>query len=175
MANETADLGSAEIGFVIDSNARPGEVRSHEIIVQMVEGQEPVTRFYNLRSDERTKMPMDHAMQFLRDKAFQVFDAAGNLIKPVPVTDRTDGKLVLGDDQVVAEYDELSREALWKRVKALPGSDKIGKASGNDTLIAFLKAAAKRPTGISRGSEGVKTDGDIPGLVPESQILKKAA
>lgn len=176
MAKDLPQADEGEFGFVLDTNARPGETRTHDVIVQMVEGQEPVLKHYKLSSDTPTRMPMDHARMFLRDKAFVVADSAGNAIRPVLVADRTNPRITLTENQIIVEYEELSRAALMNRAKLLPGSDALGKASTNEQLIAFLKAANAAQPGVSRGSEGViGEDPDISEIIPDSALIQKAA
>ncbi|MRR49369.1 MAG: hypothetical protein EG825_00400 [Rhodocyclaceae bacterium] len=168
-------MSETEKGFVVDTNARPGESRAHEVIIREVTGQDPITKIYRLNSETPTEMPLDHAMKFLRDKAFLVTTSGGEVIKPVVKRDQADVTFQLGENELIAEYSELSREALWKRVKMLPGSESIGKASGNETLIAFIKEKTRRDVGVARGSEGVIGQDDVSDFMEDSPLVKKAA
>jgi len=164
-----------EVAFVRDTMARPGEARTHEIIVQVIPSGEPITKVYKLRSDEHTEMPLDHAMKFLVDKAFIVEDAKGNVMKPVARRDDSQ-PLKLGEGEVVAEYEELSRAALWKRAKILPGSEELKKTSSDTELIDFIKTASRRDEGVSRGSEGKISELDgIEKVIEDSPLIKKKA
>lgn len=128
---------------VIDTLAAPGTERRHDIITKMApDGRTPlVIKSYSLNCDTPTTMPLDHAMQFLKEPAFTVTDENGEVIKPLPVhKDGGIGSLVLKQDEVIANLSELSREALYKRCKALPGADAITDKSKAQTYIDFLIA-----------------------------------
>lgn len=164
-----------EFGFVRDTLARHGESRAHEVIVQTFPDAPPLTKVYNLRSDQSTQMPLDHAMKFLVDKAFVVEDSQGNVIKPVAKRDDS-LPLRLGENEVVAEYEELSRPALWKRAKVMPGSESLKKTATDEDLIAFLRAAGRREAGVARGSEN--SIGELDGIdkvIEDSPLIKKKA
>jgi hypothetical protein len=170
------DKGSEnETGLVMDMNARPGETRIHEIIIKEIDGGEPITKMYRLNSETPVEMPMDHALKFLSDKAFVVTSKGGDLIKPVKRRDPSQPVVKLEADEVIAEYSELSRDALWKRAKVLPGSDKIGKASSNETLIEFIKAKTADQPGTARGSEGIIPEENVSDFMQDSPLLAKKA
>jgi hypothetical protein len=141
--------------FVSDSNAKVAP-RTHEIPVKTdANGVVLQTASYKLSADIPTPMPENHARFFLRDKAFMVFAPGGEFIPPIVVKDGGLGSFELGEDEVLAEYSELSKQALYKRCKIIPGSDDIKEKTPIDDMIAFLKSKRKAQVGRGRGSEGV--------------------
>ncbi len=151
-----ADIETAQ---VFDTTARVGEPRTHQIVVGKHPDGEPLVKAYKLSSDVPTVMPLDHAMKFLVDKAFRVQRMDGTVIRPVDKPTDALANIRLEPDQVIARLDELSIDALLKRAKLLPDSQRFGANSAADDIIAFILAAQpKRDVGVSRGSEGVQED-----------------
>lgn len=143
---------------VIDRNAIKGP-RTHDIPTQMLDGEVVRTKAYHLNSDTPTPMPPEHAMFFLKDPGFLVMDGDGKEVSPVPIREGGTGGFQLGENEVLATYEELSKEALFKRCKVLAGSEHIKETrTPKEDMIAFLKERAKPPVGISRGSEGLEED-----------------
>ena len=164
--------------FVKDSNAKPGTVREHEIITHMdyvtdeiTGGQVPRildSRIYKLSRSEPVEMSESHAMQFLKDDAFIVTDADGKRLKTVSKKDVDVGNIVLEADEVVAKYDELTREALYARCKIIPGAEEIKAGSRKDAMVSFLIETEERrkSTGAGRGSEDVISEmADVGSLI----------
>lgn len=156
--------------MVTDSNAKAGP-RKHEIpVVTGTDGEVLQTKTYELKSEVPTEMPESHAMFFLRDPSFHVFDEAGNIVKPVPVIDGGMGGFALAEDQLIATYDELAKESLYRRCKVIAGSDSITAKSKPEEMIAFLKARAKPAAGRGRGSElaiGEASKAELDLVVPQ--------
>ena len=146
----------SKLWLVVDLNANKGP-RRHEIPVKVTpQGEVLMTRTYILDAEKPCEMEQEHAMFFLKDDAFVVCDPAGNHIKPVKARDGGMGGFELGENEVLAQYDELSKEALFKRCKILVGSEHIKEtATKKEDMIVFLKSKAKPPVGVSRGSEGL--------------------
>ena len=141
---------------VIDRNATKGP-RTHEVPTKYLDGEVLTTKQYQLNSETATPMLAEHAMFFLKDSAFVVFNAAGEEVTPVPVREGGTGGFVMGEDEVIATYGELSKEALFKRCKIIAGSEHINETrTKKEDMIAFLKERAKPPVGVSRGSEGLE-------------------
>jgi hypothetical protein len=127
--------------MVWDKNQRGEKPRIHEVIVKAYpDGREPDTMSYQLYSEEAKgcPMPMDHAMKFLTDPAFIVRHPNGNRIMPVEKLDLHRPLHTLAEDELVVKYDELSREALLRRVKVLPGSEDIRENAKHEELVAFM-------------------------------------
>lgn len=169
-------MSDAKPWGVIDTLAHTGP-RRHDVIVKMLDNGDAVTRGYSLGADKPTEMPEAHAMQFLRDPAFHVFDADGKKVDPVPTTKTgAEANVNLSENELVATYDELSREAIWKRAKILAGSEDFHQKTPTVDLIDFLKKHAKPKVGVARGSEGIKTeDINVVGDSPMLREMKKAA
>ena len=146
---------------VIDLNAIKGP-RSHEIPIKTgMSGEVLMTRTYKLESDKPHAMEAEHAMFFLKDASFVVLNQAGEIVTPVPVKDGGLGGFQLGENEVIATYDEVSKEALYKRCKIIPGSEHIKETrTPKEEMITFLKGKAKPPVGVSRGSEGLGVELD---------------
>lgn len=131
--------------IVKDTLAEPGKARVHQIITKMgPDGKTPAEiQTVQLRSDQGTEMEMDHAMQFLKDKAFIVTDAEGNRVEPVPVQkDGGTGSLVLKPNEVIADLNELTTRSLYKRCKVIAGSDKIVEGTEREDMVDFLMRRA---------------------------------
>lgn len=149
--------------FVFDSNAKTGP-RAHEVPTRTeADGTVLWTKAYLLSADKPTEMPEEHAMMFLKDPAFQVYDGE-TLLKPLISKEGGLGGFQLGEDEVIATFDELSKEALYRRCKVMAGSVEITAKTKPEEMVAFLKARAKPPVGKSRGSEGVVGEMDAAGL-----------
>jgi hypothetical protein len=145
---------------VFDMNQRGEKPRKHDIIIKMNTDEngrivgEPETTSYELRSDKGTKMTMEHAMKFLVDPAFKVVNPDGVRIPYVPKIDISKPVTHLGEDEVVVRYDELSLEALQRRVKVLPGSEVLPEDAKAEEYVAFLK---KWRAGLKGMTEGDRT------------------
>ena len=139
--------------MVFDSNAKTGP-RKHEIPTKTdTDGTVLVTKTYSLSAEVPTEMEEAHAMFFLRDPSFQVYQGEV-LLKPLVVREGGLGGFKLNEGEVIATYDELSKDALYRRCKVLTGSEGITAKSKPEEMIAFILARAKPPVGLSRGSEG---------------------
>lgn len=138
--------------FVRDTLSFPGQKRMHDVIVSMRNG-EPEIKVYGLSSDVGTEMPIEHALKFLKDKAFVVEDAKGNRIEPVPVEKEGGiGNNFLKPDEVIANLSELTTTALFKRVKVTAGSEEITDKASREEMIAFL---VKKATPVTSNNSGV--------------------
>ena len=125
-----------QVGSVIDTNAVLTP-RFHDV----PDG--AGIKRYALTANEATEMPMDHALKFLRDPAFIVKNAKGEIIKPLASKDVATHVPVPGGF-VLAEWEELSKEALYVRCKVLPGSENIKETkTPKAQMIEFLKAVEK--------------------------------
>jgi predicted peroxiredoxin len=146
---------------VLDLNAKAAP-RIHEIPIKTDDsGEVVITKSYTLNADTATAMDEEHAMFFLKDPAFIVCNEKGDRVEPVTKREGGTGGFELGADEVIASYEELSKEALFKRCKVIAGSEYIKETrTAKGDMIAFLKARAKPTIGRSRGSEGVIGEAD---------------
>jgi hypothetical protein len=145
---------------VYDMNAVVSE-RKHEVIaVRHPDGREPELKTYKLSADKPTPMPIDHAMQFLHDPAFKVVRPDGQVIQAPPSIERGTPLFDLPDNQTVAHLDELSRPALYKRCKMIPGAEKIGADAKVEVMIAFLVAERKRQKKVNAAPDELGTSGE---------------
>ena len=146
---------------VYDSNAKPGEIRSHTIIIRLIEGREPETKTYKIGSDDPTMMPPDHARKYMHDTAFIVLNQEGVRQEVQVKQPGAEGIRHLEENQIVATYDELNKKALYDRLKLLPNTDAIKFGQINQPeMIAFLKNArrAKEAAERAAGSDGMLVD-----------------
>lgn len=124
---------------VFDTLAPIGKPRCHEFIVGRDTDGSPMIKPFELHSDKPTLMPYEVAMVLLKDKAFVVLDENDKRIEPIPVEkDGGLGGLVLKPGETIAHFSELSREALFKRCKVLPGADVITEKSKPEQMVQFL-------------------------------------
>lgn len=142
--------------MVWDKNQRGEKGRIHDVIVKVYpDGREPDTISYTLFSSEAQGCPMamDHAMKFLTDPAFIVKNPNGARIMPVEKQDMSKPVQVLAEDEVVVKYEELSREALLRRVKVLPGSEEIAENAKHSELVAFMIGWRRSLKGKTEGEK----------------------
>ena len=123
---------------VTDTNCTPAyPTRIHDILY---EGRVKQVKF---ELGEAQTLPLDIALKFLKDESFLVVDPeTGKKYDPTPKQPDEVGPTAfqLGADEIVAKYDELSQEALFLRVKQMPGTESIRKNAAKDKLIAILAA-----------------------------------
>lgn len=155
------DKKGPKIFTVYDTNAKAGgQGRIHEIITEMRGDEVISTKSYVLFSDRACQMPEEHALKFLRDKAFVVMDDKAKQVKPVEVKEITGVKMRLEPDETIAKFEEMTRESLLRRAKVLPGSEELKASDDKETIIAFLvrKAKEKLKIGVARGSESAPAE-----------------
>lgn len=98
-------------------------------------------QLYAMHARYAAHMKLDDAIGFLKaGPEFTCIDSetGAELRLSDKLTNAGDGRVQLADNQCVATYDELTREALFGRVKTLPGGQTFGVDSRKDELIAFL-------------------------------------
>lgn len=145
---------------VSDSNQKGDVAREHEIptATDPKTGNVVATTKYKLFSDpaKKVSMPVAHAMFFTKDPAFMVIDQDGVRIEPVVVKDVNVGRIILGENDIIVQYQELTQEALYARCAINSGAQAIKKNTKKDVMIAFLKGVSGRKAqaiGVSKGSE----------------------
>lgn len=142
--------------YVRDSLANPDTPRRHEVIIGMRADGEKLTTSYELHREKDCKMPMTHGMQFLRSPAFIVCREPNDVelktrIKPVKQTERAVKPADLPAHQTVADWDDLTTEALLTRAKVLPDSEEFDFDTPREELLAFLvKAHTKKNIGQNK-------------------------
>lgn len=105
---------------------------------------------YDLSAEgDGTPMPMEHAVVFLRDKAFAVFNEKGQKVATMPqgATSQTiseAGGVKLAPGDTVARFTELTQTALMARVSAIPGGERMKKNTRRETLVMFLMEHAEK-------------------------------
>lgn len=152
---------------VVDSSATAEHpIRNHEV---MVDGQ---VRQVDFRYGEPTVLPMNVAMKF-RKEGFKVSDFDGHEVKLNAVTDET-VRIRIGDDEVVAKYDELSIDALQMRAVILPGGEKFLQGPiQKDAVIAFLKAPLAPPVEEVPADPEVLTDAEPADEVDPDAVVEQ--
>jgi hypothetical protein len=157
---------------VFDTNQRGTDPRKHDVITKLYEDAEPDIKTYALYSDKPCEMPMEHAMRFLVDGSFRVLSPTGKRIMPVAKLDVSKPISKLAEDEVVAKYDELSTEALYRRVKILPGSEGIEEID-RDKMVAFMVTWRRQLQGMSSGERELATmmaQGQLDGALSDSEL-----
>lgn len=157
----------AETLFVWDTTAAPGQIRTHEVIVKKDSKGRIATKSYSLSNDKACEMPAPHALQFLRDDAF-VVAATPELeqrdeqrIRPVKARTEHVNVIALSENETIAEWSELSDEALVRRAHAFPTADKPGVEASRAELIVFLTEASR----IKKADgDRIADDEDLEGL-----------
>lgn len=148
--NETIHVPHKEVGYVTDTLAVNAK-RYHQIPTAFDSNRKPVSfKQYELSANEETEMPLDHALFFLGSESFIVKDGTKKVLKPLASQEQAT-HVTIPDNFVLAEYSELTRDALVARCKVLPGSEHIHvKKTSVDELISFLKSS--RPA-VSKTAE----------------------
>jgi hypothetical protein len=137
---------AAKLFLVIDTTATPEfPKRTHEMTV------DGIVKPFVFEHGKALPMPEAIAIKFLKHAAFWRVDEEGNRIeyqrRPKQPDELEAGeKLILTDEQTVANLDELSNVALQKRVMEMPGGERF--ASGVTSRAAVIKfmVDAKRAT-----------------------------
>lgn len=144
----------APVYLVYDMNQRGEVPRLHDVITKMYEdGGDPEIKTYHLYSDSNKGCAMlqDHAYKFLCDPAFKVIGPNGNRLMPIAKFDPSKPLTELKEDEIVAKYNELSRESLFRRVKLLPGSEVVRQNATVEELAEFLVKWRQKLAGMTEG------------------------
>lgn len=101
-----------------------------------------------------TVMPFAEAMKFQKE-GFVVTDEDGDIVsRPSEMTVETISQF--GPDKVLANYEELTKEALYSRIVILPGGENTSPANSKESMISFLKdAALKKITPVNHEAETI--------------------
>lgn len=139
--------------FVLDTTATPDvRERSHDMMVDGI-----VTPF-KFEYGKPRELPYAIAVKFLRHSAFLLTDAKGSRLayqrRPKQPDELGAGEqFKLGEDEVVARYDELSSHALQQRVLEMPDGDRFAENPKRDEMIAFIVAARKAKEAANKAKE----------------------
>lgn len=160
--------------YVIDTTAtaeNPTRVHEH-----MVAGRrEKFTFGYGVRM----KMPRAVAMKFAKTESFIVEDADGNRVQPIVTQPFINGvkSVDLAVDQCIANFNELTDEALLIRCQQSNGGEVITRDNSRSQRIEFLvairlkfeeslKVARQRP----QAADGVMSDGEFEGGISKDVL-----
>lgn len=127
--------------YVVDTNATNGP-RIHD----MVNAQGRIIRYEFKDFVTATAVPHSHAMRFSAIPGFEVYDSDQNAITTKEVKGASgSAALTLRADEVIANLEELTVEALRARVLKIPehGNPKAVARMKRDDLVAKLVAAGK--------------------------------
>lgn len=142
---------------VRDTNARTvtgGEVvgRDHEILPGIS---------YRLFFDRDTLMPEEHARRFLIDSSFIVLAPDNTRLVPLSEQVKTrDLPPMLKPNQVIADLNELTAEALVNRSLIRQNAPKFNTKSKREAMIEFLLSSYEAEGDAGRPASGGGDDGD---------------
>jgi hypothetical protein len=130
--------------LVLDTTAKirfhdQRDIRKHVPLMQ----QDVPGQTMQFEPNKPTRMPLDYGMKFLQN-GWIVRGLDGKVIKPPPSINRDANlnEVKLEADQVIAQLEELSAQALLKRCKILSGSQHLSlPKSKKADLIGFLLRA----------------------------------
>ena len=149
---EAQPTGNGSTLLVTDLTATSDHpTRNHEVIV---DGRVQKLVF---QMGERMTLPFLTAIKFSQNPGFLVENMDYSLFQAPPsdVDERDETpKIELGDDEVIARFDELIKGALVLRAQMLPGGEEITDRTGKDNVIEFLKRerlATKKANSVSDG------------------------
>lgn len=130
--------------YVMDTTAQPPNVkRSHEMIVD----DKGTRKSFTFEQGVPLALEPSIALKFLKHEAFKRTNEKGEplpfkRLPKQPEELQAGEKLVLADDQTIANYDELSTHALQHRVLEMPGTQRFaGDKPSRPEMIAFLVSA----------------------------------
>lgn len=142
--------------YVYDTTAAPQATRIHDVIAKKDARGQILTKSYPLSNEKPCEMPAAHALQFLRDDAFIVCtdpvpeEREESRLRPVKARSENVNVIALTENETIADWSELSDEALVRRAHAFPSADKPNDGASRAELVVFLTEASRVK----------KTDGD---------------
>lgn len=133
----------AATGHEQEDRAKGRGPRVHQLPV-VIGGQRTVKTF-TFEPGKPLKMPIAHAIKFLKNKEFVRTDEDGNELpynrQPKQPEELGAGeRFKLDDNQTIAHYGELTNTALWQRALELPGGEAIDRQN-RQALMSFLVAS----------------------------------
>jgi hypothetical protein len=124
---------------VMDMNATR-KPRRHQPVVDGPE--------YQLNAKTPKEMPREHAVKFLSDPSFKVFNEYGAHVPDLPSAESLragqDRKITLAPNEVVAKLHELTDEAVLTRCQRFPNGERLTKRTKRADLEDFLIEAMQR-------------------------------
>lgn len=152
-----------DVLFVTDQSATPANSeRVHTLLIDEREVN------FTFQYGKELEVPREIGLKFLKNEGFVVRDGAGNKIDRIP--EQPDPFLnpkpfVLGQDQVVANFSELSDESLQTRCNMELGGERFKRGAPRKAMIGFLlDLRKKRDAERNKKVKGV--DGDPDGWTP---------
>lgn len=153
--------------FVVDTTAVPSAEnptgkRVHD---QLVGGQ---PKQFAFEPHKGTEMAPEIAAKFLQHDGFKRVDADGNEVayeRPPrqPEQLQAGEQIVIGRDETVARLDELTNQALWRRVMTIPGGEKFAANPNRPAVIAFIVEHKAKVAAANRSKErDIKSDEFVP-------------
>lgn len=141
--------------YVLDTTAtaeRP--IRKHDMVI------DGLIRPITFEFGKPTALDQHVAIKFLKHDGFKLTDKDGNLLKyehrPKQPDELGAGeKFKLGENEVVARYDELTLASIFARACELPGGEQFAKQTKPDRgeMIAFIKATKKKMAEANKSKE----------------------
>lgn len=121
--------------------------RVHDVIV------DGKTKQITFKYGEPSMLSFAEAMKFQKE-GFIVNDEDGLLVqRPSETTVETLSQF--GADKVIADLNELTREALYVRAATLPGGEVLKIGSPKDVLVKFIRDSASKKLKDSTATEEV--------------------
>lgn len=103
---------------------------------------------YALTAKNPTPMPREHAVKFLSDSSFKVYNEYGVHVPDLPTAESLragqDRRITLAPNEVVAKLHELTDEAILTRCQRFPGGERLTKKTKRADLEEFLVDAMQR-------------------------------
>lgn len=162
---------------VQDTTVKVDAIRVHDIPVFGDGGEIVQTIQVKCQHGSRTKVAKNIGLQFLKHDTFIVSTMDGRVLKPLKLHEGGDGGLKLAENETVANYDELSDEALFRRCHILPASEDVAEDTPREDMIAFIKMARKKsaPAAVPQVNAEVTakmTGGELGGQLDAGSISK---
>jgi hypothetical protein len=155
--------------FVLDLSAQETE-RVHELIVN------GTIRKFKFQPRIPNPLPRSIAVRFLKSEGFQLTDAQGNPLQwsktPRQPHEMGAGEQIsLGENEVIASYEELNIGSLRKRALQF-GAPEAAMDWPKDTLVDFIKGKTLEMKRQRRnGRPGPDEDLDLEEFVPDPGML----
>lgn len=127
--------------YVLDTTARPGVNRTHELVVRGIE------RPYTFEYGKPLLLSRTEAVRFLEHDAFKYTDADGNVLNDYQPTPKQPENVQAGEifalkeNETIARFDELSTAAMQHRCLTKHGGDRFESSNDRSAMISFLMAA----------------------------------
>lgn len=159
--------------YVLDTTATTGP-REHE---QVVDGN---IQSFTFERGKPHSLAQAVAVKFLKHAGFVRTDAQGKRIEyqraPKQPEELGAGeRLVLGEDETVARYDELANGALLQRALELPGGEQFAKGAEKPSRAALITFIVGAKATARKQNASLEPDVDRDGYTPEADLEDEAA